>query len=252
MPIARENSQSEIRDSRFLLLLCHLALTAALMSGCRSNTDPGQQVRGGVQIPGEPVNYSAMVFRTIDDGTHKDVTVTQAARLGEMLREQWSQDGQTLVSIWRPDLGKVYLLCLERRVYVESELNGNWKPEIRSAVTGQAGIPRFDPDEVDRAFDYEDASEKEETEELPEQTIDGRSCRVLSQRTVFANGVIETTKTFRSPDLEGLAIRVESETEDGAARIKVLTERRDVKTDVTPDQFDIPGGFKRVDSLARR
>ena len=37
-----------------------------------------------------------------------------------------------------------------------------------------------------------------------------------------------------------------------AARIKVLTERRDVRTDVTPDQFDVPSGFTRVTSLAHR
>src|SRR5258706_310137 len=103
----------------------------------------------------------------------------------------------------------------------------------------------------DRAFDYEDASEQEETEELPEEMIDGRSCRVLRQRTVFPNDLIETTRTFRSPDLEGMAIRVESETDGPAVRIKVLTERRDVKLDATPDQFEIPNGFKRVDSLAR-
>ena len=61
---------------------------------------------------------------------------------------------------------------------------------------------------------------------------------------MFANGLIETTRTFRATDLEGLAIRIETETE--GAGIKILTERREVKTDVTPDQFEIPAGFKRV------
>jgi len=203
-------------------------------------------------MPGEPVNYSAMISRTYDDGTKKVVTVSRVARLGEMLREQWSENGETFVSIWRPELGKVYLLCLERRVYVESELNGDWKPEGRSAMTGLSGVPRLDPDAVDRAFDYEDPPEHEETDELPEETIDGRQCRVFLQRTVFANGLIETTRTFRSPELEGLAVRVESETEGGPSRIKILTERREVKTDVTNDQFEIPTGFKRVDSLVLR
>ena len=252
MPTIQKNSKFETQISHFLRICLLLAVTVALMSGCRTNTDPAPPARGGVQIPGEPGNYSAKVSRTFDDGTKKVVTDSRVARFGEMLREQWSENGETFVSIWRPDLGKVYLLCLERRVYVESELNGDWKPEVRSAMTGLSGVPRLDPDAVDRAFDYEDPSEQDETDELPEETVEGRRCRVLRQRTVFANGLIETTRTFRSPELEGLAVRVESETEGPGTRIKILTERRDVRTNVTPDQFEIPSGFKRVDSLVPR
>ena len=190
------------------------------------------------------------------------MTVTQFARLGEMLREQSSKDGETLVSIWRPDLGKVFFLSLERRAYVESDLSGDRRPGSQVGSPGPSnsrlngledgvkpGKGPIDPDEVDRAFEYQAAPERVETAELPKEVIDGRSCRVFSQRAVFANGLIETTRTFLSPDLEGLAIRVESETEGAATRIKILTERRDVKTDVTPDQFEIPAGFKRVTSL---
>ena len=251
MPTIRKNSKFEIRNSNFLRIGLLVAVTVALANGCRTNTGPAQQGRAGGQIPGEPGNYSATVSRTFDDGTEKVVTVSRVARLGEMLREQWSENGQTYVSIWRPDLGKVYLLCLERRAYVESELNGDWKPEVRSAATGLSGVPRLDPDAVDRAFDYQEPSEQEQTDELPEETIDGHRCRVIRQRTVFANGLIETTRTFRRSDLEGLAVRVESETEGGASRINVLTERRDVKTDVASDQFEIPSEFKRVTSLTR-
>jgi len=251
MPTFRKNSKFEIRNSK-LPAICLLAVAGVLASGCRTNTDPAQQPRGGVQVPGEPVNYSANVSRTFDDGTNKVVTVSRVARLGEMLREQWSENGETFVSIWRPDLGKVYLLCLERKVYMESELNDDWKPEVRSAIAGLSGVPRLDPDAVDRAFDYEDPSEHDETDELPGETVDGRPCRVLRQRTVFANGLIETTKTFRAPELEGLAVRVESETDGPATRIRIVTERLDIRTDVTPDQLEIPTGFKRVDSLVRR
>ncbi len=242
-----------------------LAVTAALMSGCRTSTNPPQG-RAGAEVSGEPHNYSAIVSRTLDDGARKEVTLSRFARLGEMLREQWNQDGETLVSIWRPDLGKVFFLSLERRAYVESDLSGDRTPGGQSASPGSSDgplngrrdnllpgkRPTLDPDEVDRAFEYESAPEQVETEELPEEVIDGRSCRVFRQRAVFANGLIETTTTFRSPDLEGLAIRVESETEGAAARIKVLTERREVRTDVTPDQFEIPSAFKRVNSLAGR
>ena len=244
------NSKFEIRNSKFLLRVSLLAMLAALASGCRSSAPPASN-RPEPEIPGEPQTYSAVVSRSFDDGARREGTVSLFARLGEKVREQWTQDGETLVSLWRPDLGKVYLLSLERRIYVESELNGDWKPEVQSAITGGAGTPRLDPDEFDRAFDYEDASERVETEELPEETVDGRSCRVVRQRSVFANGLIETIKTYRAPDLEGMAIRVESETEDGTARIKVLTERRDVRTDVTADQFEIPAGFKPVNSLSR-
>ncbi|HEV8483830.1 MAG TPA: hypothetical protein VGV87_09805 [Blastocatellia bacterium] len=263
MTTAPENPKSEIRNSKFLI--CLLAVAAALMSGCPTTRNP-QGGPAGVEIPGEPHNYSAIVSRTVDDGAHQEVTVTRFARLGEMLREQWNQDGETLVSIWRPDLGKVFLLSLARRAYVESDLSGAWMPGGESASPDPSGgrlnrrpnelapgmSPKIDPDEVDRAFEYEAAPEHVETEELPEVVIDGRSCRVFRQRAVFTNGLIETVRTFRSPDLEGLAIRVESETEGSAARIKVLTERRDVRTDVTPDQFDVPSGFTRVTSLAHR
>jgi hypothetical protein len=175
------------------------------------------------------------------------VTVTRFARLGEMLKEQWSQDGETRVSIWRPDLGKVFFLSLERRVYVESDLSGDLKPDSQNSP--QEMSPKIDPVEVDRAFEHESAPERLETEELPEEVIDGRSCRVLRQRAIFANGLIETTTTCLSPDLEGLAVRVESETEGAANRIKISTERREIRTDVTLDQFEIPGGFKKVTSL---
>jgi hypothetical protein len=57
-------------------------------------------------------------------------------------------------------------------------LNGDPSRKLGSAITGGAVIPRLDPDEFDRAFDYEDASERVETEELPEETIDGHSCRL--------------------------------------------------------------------------
>jgi hypothetical protein len=57
-----------------------------------------------------------VVSRSVDDGARKEGTVSLFARLGEKVREQWSQDGETLVSLWRPDLGKIYLISLERKL----------------------------------------------------------------------------------------------------------------------------------------
>ena len=52
----------------------------------------------------------------------------RVARSGDMRSSEWNQDGETRVSIWRPDLGRVFLLSIERQVYVESDLGEHPQP----------------------------------------------------------------------------------------------------------------------------
>ena len=73
--------------------------------------------------------------------------------------------------------------------------------------------------------------------------------RWKSGPAIFRDGHTETTRRFRARDLSGLALRVESEADQGSAR--VITERRDVRIEVAPDMFTVPADFKKVEKLPR-
>jgi hypothetical protein len=231
-----------------------LALVLLLTGACGKH--PASPERSNtIEYSGEPQHYSTTVVRTVLGGGRTEVTV---ARSGEMRREEWTQEGETRVIIWRPDLNRVFHLSLDRQVYVESEIGGQQQPANATRTTGPGAIsasmegergPAIYPETVDRALGDEAGPERVETDELPDQVIDGHTCRVLRRRASFDVGHVETVVLFLARDLEGLALRVESETESGSGRIQVVTERRDISTEVSPDLFVIPAGFKRVTSL---
>jgi hypothetical protein len=77
--------------------------------------------------------------------------------------------------------------------------------------------------------------------------IENHPCKVFEQRATFENGHVEINRLFRASDLSDLTIRIETDSESGA---RVITERRDVKMAVSPDEFVVPQGFKKVDRLA--
>jgi hypothetical protein len=72
---------------------------------------------------------------------------------------------------------------------------------------------------------------------------------VSEQRAIFSDGHAEITRMFRALDLGGLAIRVEIVAEPEGENTKVIISRRDIKTDVSPDEFAVPMEFKKVDKL---
>ena len=236
-----------------------LAVGAAVACACATHTEPAHS--HPVEEPsGEPEQYSATVVRTIEDGLHVEVSITRTARLGQMSRDEWDQAGETRVAIWRPDLSRVYQLSIERRIYVESESGPPPQSESARAPSATSSGPRaaehpvennsgIDPVSVDRSMDTSGVPESEEIERLPDQEVDGRICVVFRRRATFSGGTVETTRSFHSREFNWLALRIESETERAGAKIRVVTERRDIKTDVSPDQFEVPNGYQRVSSL---
>ena len=77
---------------------------------------------------GEPEHYSATVVRTVSNGNSQETTITREVRSGEMLRQEWTEENESRVLIWRPDLGKSFLLDLESRTYVETEIGSSSEP----------------------------------------------------------------------------------------------------------------------------
>jgi hypothetical protein len=244
-------------------LLLTIAL-AHLAAGCRKGAGPP----GGASDPpaeGEPEQYSATLVQTVEDGERREVSETVVFRSGEKLRQEWLEGGKPRAIIWRPDLGKVFLLAIDRRVYTEQELSPGSAPEAAARPRGGgeagrdsaalSGPPMIEPDAIDRVFKEAAPPDSVETRALPDQVIDGFNCAVFERRSRFADGRVELTRWFRARELSGLALRIETETvEAGAAvpRLRVVTERRNVQTELPPDGFRVPPDFKKVGEITVR
>jgi hypothetical protein len=221
------------RKSTFVLLLAAAITTLTLFGACRNQQEPFPAAAGPA---GELEQYAATVARIIEDGKGREEEVTRVARSGEKSREEWTEGGEARALIWRPDLGKSFLLFPGRRLYVETDIHQGADP---GAV---------DPDAVDRAMDSAPLPVSAETRMLPDQIINNYLCQVVQKRAEFADGHAEVTTTYRARALGGLAVRVETETL-GDQRIKVITERRDIRLEVAPEEFIIPPDFRKVDRI---
>jgi hypothetical protein len=166
-----------------------------------------------------------------------------------MRREEWSEQGATRALIWRPDLGKCFLLAPEKQEYIESSLNAVDSLTAPPTSTATSAGDLISPESIDRAFSDVPSPTTVETRSLADQVIDNHACQVIEQRRTYADGHVEITVTFHARDLNGLAIREESQST--ASSVKVITERRDIRTEVSPDEFAVPARFKRVDKLGR-
>jgi len=202
------------------------------------------------------------VVRTIEDGERREVEETRVAVAGEMTRQEWSYLGERRVLISRPDRGKSYLLAPDKKEYVESaiypEAPGNEglpgggaskQKELSEQGSGDKIPVGADADPLDGLFATAPAPTQGSDSQLPGQTVEGHLCKVWEHRVSFPEGHSEVTRTFRASDLSGLAIRIETESIDGGRNVRVTTERRDVRTKVSPDEFAVPPGFNRVDAL---
>jgi len=107
----------------------------------------------------------------------------------------------------------------------------------------------IDAEAVDRVLDAAPSPVRVEARSLADQTVEGHLCKVYEQRAVFSDGHVEVTITFRAVDLAGLAIRIEIAAEPQNGSEKVIISRRDVNPVVSPDEFIVPPGFKKVDKL---
>jgi hypothetical protein len=178
--------------------------------------------------------------------------VTRVARSGELRREEWREQDSARALIWRPDQGKSFLLDLDRRIYTELPLSFSpgRDPETRSSSDDAQRT--IDPEAVERILDNAPSPVQVETRLLADQTIENHVCKVYESRAVFSDGNAEIIKTFRAPDLDGLAIRIEITAEPRNGNEKFIISRRDVKTVVSPDEFIVPSEFKKVDKLPLR
>src|SRR5947207_2534327 len=107
------------------LLFLAVAMTIVLLSaGCRHHSKPGES-EGEADLRGEPDQYSATIVRTVYERETQGTTISHEARSGEQCREEWIEQGHNRALIWRPDLGKCYLLDLDQLVFVEISLDEN-------------------------------------------------------------------------------------------------------------------------------
>jgi hypothetical protein len=249
----------QAKRSKAAILLLAAVVTATLAAhGCRKNDEsPPESVHSG-----EPAEYSATIVRTVEDGAGRQVFATHVARSGAMFREEWSEQGETRAFIFRPDLGKSFLLFPDNRTYVESDssaISSGVEETVEENGDSAADQPRRETEpRADSAFisiDYIDRSlgdkispSQLETRALADQMVEGYACAVTEQRAVFDDGRGEVTRIFRARELAGLAVRVEVE----SGGVKIITERRDIQIQVPPDNFTVPTDFRKVASRARR
>jgi hypothetical protein len=244
--------------------LTAVAIGVCLAIACNRRPEPID-----AEPAGEPERFSATIFSTVsdaaDDGVERELSVTRIFKSDNLRREEWTEQDESRALIWRPDLGKSYLLDIGRRCYIETDLTPNDAlkaaseptarptplPESESADRSSASV-KGDPvkgDAVDRAFDDSPAPVRVEARSLPDQSIDGHPCAVLERRAIFAGDYVEVTVTFRARDLNGLAIRVETGPGIGAKGSKLITRWKDIYRDVPADVFTVPPDFRRVDKL---
>jgi len=199
-----------------------------------------------VPIAGEPNRYSATIIRTIDDGTKREVSTSREFRSGELRREEWIEAGRHLALIRLPDAGKAFLLDLDAKTCEEIETGSG---ERDTHLASHAAAEANQLEAIDRAVDDAPTPEQIENLALPDQLIDGHSCSVYEQRAKFPDGHTEITRTFRARDFAGLLLRVESLSDSGT--VAVITERRDVSTDVADDIFTVPADYRKIERAAR-
>ena len=235
-----------------VLFIAITALSVMLISSCRKPRQ-AEDDHVTVGLPGAPAQYSATVIRTNYDGTNRETHVTSEAQSGEMRREEWTERDLHRAVIWRPDQGKSFLLDLDRREYVAldvtaSHVGAGGKSDFALSSQGASDVNPGDTIQaIDRYFDDSQSPSRLETRILPAVVIDGHSCKVYEQRSIFLDGHIEITRQFRAEDLEGLPLRIECESAEGGVRI--TTERRDVSLIVPTDSFVVPPDFKRIERL---
>ncbi|HMG36590.1 MAG TPA: hypothetical protein VKM94_21815 [Blastocatellia bacterium] len=161
----------------------------------------------------------------------REVNVTRVACSGAMRREEWKANGEERALIWRPDLGKSFLLDLGQKTYTESKVS-----EDRSAP------PESDLEAVERELTDSQSPDSVQSRMLPDEKIEGRQCAVYETRVVYVGGSSEVIRTHRDKET-GLILRQEISEASGRS---VVTERKEVTLSVSPDMFEVPADFKRT------
>ena len=227
--------------------LAALALIVICFTNCRRHAD---EVSAEIIAASEPETYSATVVRQAVDGQTRETATSHVARRGDWRREAWEEAGAARAIILRPDLGKGYLLDINRHLYVEFDYAAGTPADAGRAATSQptsegATPPSIDAEEVERALSDMPAPAQVAPRVLADQTIDEHPCQVIEARATFADGRVEVTRSHRARDLGGLPLLIE--VESGGARLTI--ERHDIRLDVSPDEFVVPAGFRKVARL---
>jgi len=236
------------RKSISALLITSVVLFS--ISGCR-NRQPVVLSETEVEPTGEPEVYSATVVRTIVDGSSTETVITHFVKSGEKTRQEWTEEDNQRALIWRPDLGKSFLLDLDKREFQEIAGESSANSQTAGARAGLAAqrSPDLEKDRdiqtIDQHLDDAQSPTTVEIHTLPEVVIEGHQCSVYEERSSFLDGHTEVTRRFRARDLAGLALKVE--TSVLPAGVTVTTERRDVRLEASSDEFVVPADFKRVD-----
>jgi len=230
-----------------LPIIVMLILANAPSQACKKRAADGRDI-----LPvGEPDRYAATVVRIIDDGAKQEVNITREFRAGDMRREEWNEQGRNRALICGLNLENGILLDLDAETYVELE------KAVDATASGPTnrfgGLQKQKPEAaaleggtlqaIDRAFDEVRSPDRVETRMLASEVIDGHRCSVYEQRSFFPDSRTEVTKSWRADDLSGLALRIENTAEPGG--VKVITERRDVRTDIPADAFVVPPNYKK-------
>jgi hypothetical protein len=238
-----------IRSTYSYSIYAVISLSILLLVGCR---DDGKKNPVEMEPAGEPEKYSATVVRIIDDGAKREITTTHQVRSGEQRREEWTEGNHTKVLILRPADGKGFLLDLDARTYVELDFDesairivqsGRALSNASAATSENIETPDTAPLGIDHYFEDTQLPTSRETVSLPSVMIDGHRCSAFEARVTYPDGHIEKTRKYQAPDLSGLLLRVESESD--RSNIKMVTERRNVRLEVSIDAFTIPADFKK-------
>ena len=207
-------------------------------------------------LSSEPESYSATVVRLIEDGERREEIVSRIVVAPDKRREEWTENGERRVAILRFDTGKSYVLDMQHQLYSETDLNSNSPAEKKAdgakAATGAESDNATSNSKTPEWMmdDFREEPTNVETTTLPYETVAGEHCKVTERRSRFADGLVEVTKIFRAERLGGLMLKTESESLSPNHRVKITTERRNLKFDVPADEFTIPADFKKAQKLS--
>ena len=241
-----------------VLSLVALQLIALTVNCTRSGK---QELATDQQAQAEPFEYTAEVVHTVEVDGQTNVTVSRIARSGALFREEWTQGGEKLATILRPDIGKSFFLWISRKEYSEVQLGdaAAATSEFSGVETDQNGssstpVQRMNSKSIEDqdlprsrgAFEGVVSPTSTETRRLADETIDGHPCSVWEETLIFSIGHTEVTRVYRAADLRGLAVRLQNETTGQAGTTRVTTGRRNISTEVSADEFVVPVGYRKT------
>jgi hypothetical protein len=252
------SARSAISGAAIPYLLC---LTGCLLidTACRHNAPPSRDER--LSSGAGPEQYSARVVRTVEQDGRNDSVESRICVSGQMIREDWAEQGEKRALIIRPDLGESYLLFLDKGEYIASGLNrdaqfpaGDGATQIHrrdngpEPPTGDSTAPQVDPVAIESDMSPGAAAANVTDQPLPDASIDNHPCKVSERRVILPDGTTEITRTYKAKDLSGMTIRTESESDGKGRHLRVVTEWRDIQTAVLQAVFDLPTGFRKRDA----